>query len=182
MNKIIIFNEKTDEKINEQMNKKNKDKKIKKRVRTNKWDFSLENYEHVNQIQIISSILNNNFNSIDEISKIVIQEIYYKMNGYKQQDKIKKLFDASNFLNLKTIIEKMIECDLKCKYCRNEINVLYDISREMKQWSVDRINNNMGHNCDNFCLACLECNLKRRCKNDEKFLFTKQLKIVKHDL
>jgi hypothetical protein len=59
------------------------------------------------------------------------------------------------------------------------MNVLYDISRENKQWSVDRIDNNKGHIFDNFHLACLECNLKRRCKTDDKFLFTKQLNIIK---
>ena len=42
------------------------------------------------------------------------------------------------------------------------MNVLYDISREMTQWSVDRINNDLGHDIDNYHLACLECNLKRR--------------------
>jgi hypothetical protein len=57
--------------------------------------------------------------------------------------------------------------------------VLYDISREMKQWTVDRIDNNLGHNNDNFHLACLECNLKRRRRTDEKFLFTKKLNLIK---
>jgi hypothetical protein len=61
------------------------------------------------------------------------------------------------------------------------MNVLYDISREMRQWSVDRIDNDKGHNINNYHLACLECNLKRRRRTDEKFLFTKQLNIIKHD-
>ena len=76
----------------------------------------------------------------------------------------------------------MIECQLKCYYCQIELNVLYDISREMKQWTVDRINNDLGHNKDNFYIACLECNLKRRRRSDDKFLFTKQLKIIKSDV
>ena len=59
--------------------------------------------------------------------------------------------------------------------------VLYDVSREMKQWSVDRIDNNKGHNKDNFHLACLECNLQRRKQSDDKFLFTKQLNIIQKD-
>ena len=61
------------------------------------------------------------------------------------------------------------------------MNVLYDISREMTQWSVDRLNNDLGHNIDNFHLACLDCNLKRRRRSDDKFLFTKQMKLVKSD-
>ena len=55
------------------------------------------------------------------------------------------------------------------------------MSREMKQWSVDRIDNNKGHNSDNFHIACLKCNLTRRRQNDDKFLYTKQLHIVKHN-
>jgi hypothetical protein len=51
----------------------------------------------------------------------------------------------------------------------------------MYQWSVDRIDNDFGHNIDNFHLACLECNLKRRRRTDEKFLFTKQLNIIKSE-
>jgi hypothetical protein len=61
------------------------------------------------------------------------------------------------------------------------MNVLYDISREMKLWTVDRINNDLGHNLDNYYLACLECNLKRRRRSDDKFLFTKQLNLIKID-
>ena len=47
----------------------------------------------------------------------------------------------------------MVECELKCYYCKCEMNVLYDISREMRQWTVDRIDNDLGHNIDNYYLA-----------------------------
>ena len=73
----------------------------------------------------------------------------------------------------------MCDCELKCYYCLSEMNVLYDISRESKQWTVDRIDNDLGHNLTNFYLACLECNLTRRRRSDDKFLFTKQMKLVK---
>jgi hypothetical protein len=60
--------------------------------------------------------------------------------------------------------------------------ILYENVREPKQWTVDRINNDLGHNNDNFVLACLDCNLKRRCKSCDKFLFTKQLNIIRQDI
>ncbi len=116
-----------------------------------------------------------------EVEKVVIQEINKKISGYKQQDIIKKKFNIDKFINFESVIKKMEECKLKCRYCNETMNILYDISREMKQWSVDRIDNDFGHNVDNFHLACLDCNLKRRRRTDEKFLFTKQLNIVKQD-
>ena len=150
--------------------------KIKKRVETEKWTFSEEHYKYENQLIMINDISNN---IINEISKIAIQQINKKIYGYKQQDNIKKLFNENNFLTFESVINKMIECELKCRYCKKEMDVLYDISREKTKWSVDRIYNDKGHNIDNFHLACLDCNLKRRRRTDEKFLFTKQLNIVK---
>ena len=154
---------------------------IKKRVKTEKWTFSEEHYKYENQLIMITDISNNKLNYTNEVSKIAIQEINTKIYSYKQQDIIKKRYDENKFLTFDSIINKMIDCMLKCRYCKKEINVLYDISREMTQWSVDRINNDLGHNIDNYHLACLECNLKRRRRSDENFLFTKQLHIIKQD-
>jgi len=70
---------------------------------------------------------------------------------------------------------------LLCYYCKHQMFILYEVSREMKQWTIDRIDNDKGHNNDNYHLACLECNLKRRRQTDDKFLFTKQLKIIRHE-
>ena len=94
---------------------------------------------------------------------------------------MKNHFDEINFLTFETVVTKLVECELKCRYCDCEMFVLYDVSREMKQWSVDRIDNDMGHNNTNFHLACLDCNLKRRRRTDEKFLFTKKLNLVKQE-
>ena len=49
----------------------------------------------------------------------------------------------------------------------------------MNQWSLDRINNDLGHNANNVVISCLDCNLKRRRTGKDAFLFTKQLTIVK---
>jgi hypothetical protein len=177
--KILISGTNNKYKMNKLLNN-NKSKEMQKRVTTEKWNFPIEYFEYNNQMKMIIDISNNLF-STDEVSKILIQEINKKISGYKQQDKIKKIFDENKFLTFENIINKMIDCQLKCRYCLNEMFVLYDISREIRQWSVDRINNDLGHNNDNFHLACLDCNLKRRRRTDEKFLFTKQLNIVKQD-
>ena len=156
----------------------NYEKEVKKRLHSEKWTVTNDQYEYANQLKMVNDISNN---IVSDITKIAIQEINKKIAGYKQQDKIKKLFDESKFLTLDSVINKMVECELKCRYCLKEMNVLYDILREMTQWSVDRVDNNLGHNIGNFHLACLDCNLKRRRRTDEKFLFTKQLNIIKQD-
>jgi len=157
------------------------EKEVKKRVVSEKWSFSDEYFLYPYQMQLLNNIFENNLQNNDEITKIAIQEINKKIYGYKQQDNIKKHYNAEIFLTFESVIKKLIESELKCRYCKCEMSVLYDVSREMKQWSVDRIDNDKGHNIDNFHLACLDCNLKRRRRTDEKFLFTKQLNIVKQD-
>ena len=51
----------------------------------------------------------------------------------------------------------------------------------MKQWSLERIENQYGHNKENVEIACLSCNLGRRTMYHERYLFTKQLEIIKKD-
>ena len=176
--KNIIFNNK---RISNQLIDNHKKEKNKKRIETSNWKFTNDDYLYENQFNIIKNIQLNNYNYNNEISKITIQQINKKIYGYKQQDNIKKFYNSDKFITLESIINKIIDCELKCYYCKTEMNVLYDISREMKQWTVDRINNDLGHNLDNYYLACLECNLKRRRRSDDKFLFTKQLNLIKID-
>ena len=54
------------------------------------------------------------------------------------------------------------------------MNFLYKISRDPLQWTLDRIDNSIGHTNDNVIICCLKCNLERRCKNSNAFLFTKK--------
>ena len=157
---------------------------IHKQRRTNSinWDEHPEIYTHSKQIQVIHDMSNNHCVNIDDITQIFIQEIGKKISGYKQQDKLKKRYDEEKFITFQSVIEKMCVCDLKCRYCKKDMLVIYDIMRESKQWSVDRVDNDIGHNINNFHLACLECNLSRRRRTDAHFLFTKQLTIIKREI
>ncbi len=172
----------------------NREKKTKIYFNNHYIDENILNHE--NQLYLLNKLKDKEHNlSISKINltnepndyhenqnlKIIINEIEKKINSYKQQDIQKKLFCNDKFINFKNIIDKLIEYDLKCFYCKCEMYIIYKIVRETKQWSVDRIDNDIGHNTDNYVISCLECNLKKRRKNHEKFLFTKQLNINKLD-
>ena len=59
--------------------------------------------------------------------------------------------------------------------------MIYDDCRQNNQWTLDRIDNSCGHNIDNVLISCLECNLKRRDMDKDKFYFTQNLQIKKID-
>jgi hypothetical protein len=101
-----------------------------------------------------------------------------KLNGYKQQDKRHKIYSDFYFITKEQVLEKLKECEKTCLYCKCQVLMEYT-SRDPKQWTLDRIDNTMGHNTSNVVISCLECNLKRRNISVEKFTFTKQLKINK---
>ena len=110
-----------------------------------------------------------------------IKELKHKLSGYKSQDKDKKIFDSNYFISLQTIYELLVKSKLFCYYCKNPVYILYEKTRDMKQWTLDRIDNDQGHNCENCVICCLECNLQRKTLNDEKFKFTKQFKLIKKE-
>ena len=163
-----------------QVKKLLKEKKTdKKRVEIEKLNLSKDYFIFEKQFEIINNISNDEEEKSD--SKILIKQIEKKITSYKQQDIDKKVLNNEKIINLKCIIDKLIETEIKCYYCKTEMFILYENVRDLKQWTVDRINNDIGHNVDNFVLACLDCNLKRRRKSADNFLFTKQLNIIKQN-
>ena len=143
---------------------------IKKREVSQSWSFSYDD-----QLSLVNGLDETN---TDDASKAIFSEINKKISGYKQQDKKKGVYEEQSFIDLVDVIDKLRECELRCHYCSKEMLVLYDLSRESRQWTVDRIDNDKGHNMGNYHLACLECNLKRRRMNDEKFLLSSTFKKV----
>jgi 5-methylcytosine-specific restriction endonuclease McrA len=159
---------------------------IKKRKSSEKWGFAEEYFTSDKQELIIKALFDIEKNSSScsndldaTLLNLINSELNKKISSYKQQDIIKKLLDNEKFIDLNTVITKLYECNLECYYCKSKMFLLYEIARELKQWSVDRINNDLGHNRDNIVMACLDCNLKRRRKGKDAFLFTKQLTIIK---
>ena len=72
---------------------------------------------------------------------------------------------------LEQTIEKLVASRLKCYYCKINMKLFYKKVRDMDQWTLDRINNDIGHNNNNVVICCLKCNINRRTTNDEYFKF-----------
>jgi hypothetical protein len=132
---------------------------------TNKWkDVNIE----TNQIKDDKSI-----------SDIVKSEIRKKISGYKSQDIIKKMFCKETFIDYDFVIELLKKSLSKCFYCDKDVFLIYEFVREPRQWTIERIDNTMGHNKDNVEIACLHCNLRRRTMYYKRYLMTKRLIIKK---
>jgi hypothetical protein len=159
--------------------KKEQEKKM--RVETKTWGLSDEDLEHEKQLNAINDIIYSNEVSRKYNSKI-LSHIKTKIHSYKQQDIIKKRLNEDLFVSLKEVLELLESCKLSCHYCNDNVYILYEIVREVKQWSLDRIDNDIGHNGGNLVVACLECNLKRRRTNKEAFYFTKNLVITREGI
>ena len=113
-------------------------------------------YDSITQSQIIIDGDNNN-----DVYKKILKQIQSKINGYKNQDK-KEDFSSDKFVDIDFILNLLKENEFKCYYCKNNVKILYKLVRESSQWSIERINNEFGHNKDNVTIACLDCNLKRK--------------------
>jgi hypothetical protein len=111
-----------------------------------------------------------------EYGTILLNEIKKKLQGYKQQDIKKHIYDKDNFCNISTTIHLLTDTNLICYYCKENMKIIYDDVKDEKQWTLDRIDNNNGHNINNVLICCLKCNLKRRKQNMVRFHFAEKMK------
>lgn len=119
--------------------------------------------------------------STDENIRLLNRELNAKLNGYKQQDVKKKLYDEITFITIEELRKKLIDELMTCIFCGKQVKLLYDKVRDDTQWTLDRIDNDCGHSDDNTCIACLKCNLQRRRTDYDKFHWTKNFTITKVD-
>ena len=126
-------------------------------------------------------LLTEQIDQLHDISSFLSKQIKKKISSYKSQDICKQRFDSNKMIQYEQVIQKMKEEELKCHYCKEDMYILYEFSRENKQWTLDRIDNDLGHNTDNVVLSCLDCNLKKRKKREDAYLFTKNLIITKNN-
>jgi len=164
--------------------KEKKEPKI--RVDSEKWQLTDDDLTYEKQLESLVSIQqinNNNTNKIyNKYEQLIVSQIKHKLSSYKQQDILKKMLAEDKFVTFEQSINLLVESQLKCHYCSEYMNVIYEIVRMNKQWSHDRIDNNQGHNNGNLVIACLGCNLKRRRVNKDDFFMTKNMKIIREGI
>ena len=130
------------------------------------------------QVDMINKMYTNaNHDAISDEFILLKKELEVKINGYKQQDIEKNIYDSKLLITFDEVVEKLVISKLKCYYCTCDMVILYNKKREPKQWTLERLDNNIGHYETNTCIACLKCNLQRRTDNYEYFKNGKQLKI-----
>jgi hypothetical protein len=177
--KTIFFSKEENEK------KENLKKEKTKRVITEAWKIDEEDLFVENQRKYIENLYKIYCLNLEDDPKenskeqLILQQLNQKITGYKTQDIQKKIFDKELFVDTRTTVNLLNESELKCFYCRQNVKILYEYVREPLQWSLDRLNNQYGHNKNNIVIACLSCNLKRKTMYHERYVFTKQMYIVK---
>jgi len=150
-----------------------------KAVRKHMITLTENRLEHSYQLAMLRNLYIIGSDYIEAESSLFISELNHKIQGYKGQDIKKTIHNKESLIQLTDVLEKLVSSELTCCYCSKPIFVLYKNVREPTQWTLDRIDNSMGHTRDNTCISCLKCNLQRRVMNIDKFTFTKKLKIQK---
>lgn len=150
-------------------------KEKKMRVETKTWGLNEEELSHEMQVSILKCINKEK----NKYTSLFMSHIKSKICSYRHQDIVKKRLNENLLVDFDEVIRLLVDCEMKCCYCSENVYILYEKVRESKQWSLDRINNDIGHNNGNLVIACLECNLKRRRTNKDAFMFTKNMVIIK---
>jgi len=150
--------------------------KNEKAIRVGMEDIADLDILHKKQIEMINKFfIGEDF----EYKKMIEREIDRKIQGYKQQDIKKTIYNENLIIKLDDVIEKLLITKLKCFYCYKEIFVIYKNVRDNMQWTLDRKDNDLCHSKENTLISCLKCNLQRRVTDVDKFTFTKHLRIKK---
>lgn len=160
----------------------NKERSKRVITETKKWTFTKEELEYDIQLGVLNTLVFLiNITPHDEkmvltpAQMVVYSQIKTKLRSYKEQDAKKHKHDPFKFVTPVFILNKLKECSMICFYCKEFTHILYEHVRDPKQWTIERLDNTFGHNCDNVVIACLSCNLRRRTTHFERYLTTKKL-------
>ena len=84
--------------------------------------------------------------------------IYSKITGHKIADaKAGRTYEAGTYVDVKWVREELKKNNACCHRCRQRMS-LEDSPGDQKQWSINRLNNDLAHTRDNCEVCCLSCN------------------------
>lgn len=157
--------------------------KVKRVVtKSDKWSFNCKDLIPETQYEFLKHLLDTSVKDVCNTSDFILKQINNKVSGYRSQDVEKKLLNLDLFVTRNDVLEIFRSSDLNCYYCKERTLIIYEYVRDPKQWTLERLDNSLGHNRDNVVLSCLRCNLRRRTMNSDRYLKTKAMaKIVKID-
>jgi len=162
-------------------------KKLRCITNTNSWKTQFDEHDFTveKQLEMLNCLLLSHMDTdtttiattitISPKIKLMASQIKRKLDGYRNQDIEKNKFDPIAFVDLSFVVDQLVKSNLQCFYCKQQVSVLYHTVRDPKQWTLERVYNNQGHNKKNIEIACLSCNIKRRTMYHEKYRFTKQI-------
>lgn len=125
----------------------------------------------LNQLYLEDDTIENKEHYLSELKK--------KWNGYKYQDKKNNIYHKTYFISFNDLLDKMVASQMQCFYCSSKCLFLYDKSYDNLQWTLDRINNNKGHTCENTVICCLKCNISRGNIDHTRFIESKKIRVVR---
>ena len=136
MNKKIVISKKEEKKIDNKQ-------------------LTPDDYLKLNNINTVNRLF---LNECFENSVIIKNNIQKKRSSYKSQD-IKKSRLTDDFITYDEVVEKLVISKLNCSYCKKDVVILYENKRDLTQWTLDRIDNELGHSNKNTVISCLKCNV-----------------------
>ena len=147
-------------------------------TQTDMWNITEEDMQPDAQLTYIRQLVNNENVDVNPC-QVILKHVTQKIAGYKAQDIKKSLYEPDQIVDVHYALKTLENAENICYYCKKPVQVLYEKAREPLQWSLDRIDNSIGHNKENVVIACLQCNVGRKTMHQGRYEFTKQLVITK---
>jgi hypothetical protein len=141
-----------------------------KRAETRRWTVTSAELGHAEQLD-----------SLRANSSRILSKIAAKLRHYRRQDERKGRGSSGGgkAMDVAGVARMLLDCDMTCVFCGRPVVLLYEHAREPTQWTLDRVDNDRGHDADNVEIACLACNLGRRRIGHAEFQFSKNLVVEK---
>jgi len=77
-----------------------------------------------------------------------------KLNGHKQYDEKNGVYDQKKFVTVNWVMKELERLQWHCSEC----GVAMEQGKGNHQWSIDRVDNSLGHTISNCRVICLSCN------------------------